>query len=161
MKYSPYTDTKIIKIISLLLALCSLVLIGISLTADGFSADVIKAMALVPFSSAILLSIRFGICSYTYILEDFEFIIIRRFGKKTMTVCRLYYTDITKVIHFDEAKDKIKGRNRYSYRAKMLSKDFYCLFYTLENEDGVVLFEPNEAFVNLLKKHIQKDILND
>ncbi len=161
MKYTPYSDTRIIKIIVLLLALCSLVFIGFSIATNNVSSDIMKTLAVIPFSAAILTAVRFGVCSYTYILDDFEFIVIQRFGKKTKTVCRLFYTDITDVISFDEAKDKIKGRSRYNYRVKILPYSSYCLFYELGNEDGVVLFEPNENFVKVLKKYIQKDILND
>lgn len=162
MKYTPYSDTRIIKIIVLLLALCSLILIGFSLTVNNLSSDIMKTAAVIPFSAAILIAVRFGTCSYTYILDDFEFIVIQRFGKKTRTVCRLYYTDITEVIRFDEAKDKIKGRNKYNYRVKMLCTNSYCLFYELGNdEEGVVFFEPDENFVNLLRKYTQNEILND
>ena len=151
MKYTPYSDTRIIKIIVLLLTLCSLILIGCSLAIGGISSEVMKTIAVIPFSAAVMVSIRFGICSYTYILDDFEFIVLQRIGKKTRTVCRLYYTDVTEVMRFSEAKDKIKGRNKYNYRVKILPYSSYCLFYELGNEDGVVLFEPNENFVKVLK----------
>ena len=161
MKYTPYSDTKIIKIIVLLLSLCSLILIGFSLVLSNDSSLVMKTLAAIPFSAAIFTAGRFGICSYTYILDDFEFLVIQRFGKKTRTVCRLYYTDITEISRFDEAKDKIKGRNRYNYRVKILPYNSYCLFYELGSENGVVIFEPDENFVNVLKKYIKNDILND
>lgn len=161
MKYTPYSDTKSIKFIVLLLTLCSLILIGCSLAISGISSEVMKTVAVIPFSAAVMVSIRFGVCSYTYILDDFEFIVIQRFGKKTRTVCRLYYTDVTEVMRFSEAKDKIKGRIRYNYRVKILPQRSYCLFYELGNENGVILFEPNDVFVNELEKYIQKDILKD
>lgn len=161
MKYTPYSDTKSIKFIVLLLTLCSLILIGCSLAIGGISSEVMKTVAVIPFSAAVIVSIRFGICSYTYILDDFEFIVLQRVGKKTRTVCRLYYTDIAEVMRFSEAKDKIKGRIRYNYRVKILPQRSYCLFYELGNENGVILFEPNDVFVNELEKYIQKDILKD
>lgn len=161
MKYTPYSDTRIIKIIVLLLALSSLILMGFSLATDNFSSSILKTVAIIPFSAATLVAIRFGICSYTYILEDYEFIVVQRLGKKIRTVCRLYYTDITDIICFDDATDKIKGRIRYNYRVKILPSKSYCLFYVLGNENGVILFEPDENFVKVLRKYIQNDILND
>ena len=161
MKYTPNSDTMIIKIIVLFLALCSLILVGFSFIGSNLSADIMKTAAIIPFSVAILVSVRFGICSYTYILDDFEFIVIQRIGKKTRTVCRLFYTDITDLIHFDKAKNKLKGRTKYNYRVKIFPHSSYCLFYELGNESGVVLFEPDLNFVNLLSKYIQNDILND
>lgn len=161
MKHTPYSDTKSIKFIVLLLAMCSLILVGCSLVIGGISSEVMKFVAVIPFLAAALVATRFGICSYTYILDDFEFIVLQRIGKKTRTVCRLYYTDVTEIIRYEDAKDKIKGRIRYNYRVKILPQRSYCLFYELGNENGVILFEPNDVFVNELGKYIQKDILKD
>ena len=161
MKYTPRPDTKALKTIVVLLSLCSLVFIGFGLAIGGFSADVLRALAIVPFCTAMLLTIRFGLYSYTYVLEDFEFIITQKIGNKTRTVCRLYYTDITEIITYDKAKDKIKGRKKYDYRVKILPQKFYCLFYEIGNENEVILLEPDENFVNALSKYIQDDILND
>ncbi len=161
MRYTPKINKNIATAIILFLVTASLVFGGCSFVINNISSNILKIASLLFFMTAVLTATHLVICSYTYILDDFEFIIVQKIGKTVKTVCRLYYTDITLVLPLNDAKDKLKGRIQHNYRVTMLPQKTYCLFYEFENESGVIFFEPNDDFTLLLKKHLQDDILND
>ena len=141
----------------LTLTISALILAGFSLTTEGIAARAMLMTSAVIFFTATLLVTRFVVCGFAYKAMDFEFLVIKSYGKKRTTVCRLYYTDITAVITYNNAKKQLKDKIVYDYRASIAPKNKLCIFFQTGDEDGVVIIEADES----LKKHLDKYIQTD
>ena len=132
-----------------------------SINLSGFSASIIRAVAFVFFMLSMLIISQFLSFTYTYIADDFEFIITKNTKNISKTVCRLKYTDI---IAIEKTKDFRKNKQHeydaiYNYCPSLFSNDSYTVLYSIGHRNEIVLIEPDNIFLNILKKYATNDIV--
>ncbi len=98
---------------------------------------------------------RYELITYTYLADDRDFVILRRVGKKTRTVCGLSMADAVSLVKTPKKKRGLpKGAVRYNFTASMRAKAPYSILF----EDGdrlfEIVFEPNEEMCAFLRARI-------
>lgn len=97
---------------------------------------------------------KFYLPTYTYILEDERFKIIKAIGNKAITVCDIDYSKITDVISKAEYKkqENSKIKSVYNYSSNIFSSSCYCLVFKYSERFEAVFFEPNDLMVDEIKR---------
>lgn len=160
MQYTPKTNKQNAITVVTALVFSALMLIVFSLNQKGISYDCLRAVALALVLTVALITPRYLLSSFTYIFDDFEFVVEHRCGKKIKTVCRLYYTDITSVSPQKPTKNKEKGSIHQNYCVTMFAKDRVYLSYDMETEKGTVILEGGKALENLINRYTSSEILD-
>ena len=109
--------------------------------------------------AAALVVARYLSFTYTYILEDFEFIIVKNTINKDYTVCRLYYSDIFDLQEGKNLKNTPKNILRHNYCTSICPDKKYALFFNCGEGDSVIIFEPDTFFAKAIEKRIKNDII--
>lgn len=102
---------------------------------------------------------RYYLSSFRYVVDDKNFIITKRMGKRTQTVCSLSLSTllaIEKTPKTKEEKEEFrlhspKASIRYNYCQSMQPKISYRIFFEFNDKIASVEFEPDEAMVLYLK----------
>lgn len=160
MQYTPKGNKQNAITVATALIFSALVLIVFSLNKKGISYDCLRAVALSLVLTFALITPRFLLSSFTYIFDDFEFVVEHRCGKKIKTVCRLYYTDITSVSPKKQAKNKEKGSIHQNYCVTMFAKERIYLSYDMDTEKGTVVLEGDKALENLINRYTSSETLD-
>ncbi len=158
MKYTPKPNKTPTIFIILFLLISTLVFTAFSLEIKGVMSVALKMTAIMFFMTAILVISRYLTFNYTYYANDFEFCITKNNANIRQIICRLYYTDITAIKPYKEAKNTIKTQDRHNYCVSVFAKYSYCLFYEIEEENGVIIIECSPFFANYIEKHFNCDI---
>ena len=159
MKYSPPINKKQIytSIISFVAAF--LVLAAFSFTQEGLSSHLLKILSLsMLFISTIVLT-RYYCYTYTYILEDFEFTVIKHFYGKSSVEARLFYSDITDIKSKSDVKKYDKTTKKHNYCQSLYSKNTYILFFECGQGEELLKIECDKYFAKAIEKRIKSDII--
>ena len=106
---------------------------------------------------------RYHISSYCYTVDEENFIITKRMGKRVQTVCNLSLSTlitIEKTPKTTEEKAEFllkcpKANIRYNYCQSLQPKNSYRIFFEFNERVASIAFEPNEAMVLYLKSRIR------
>lgn len=107
---------------------------------------------------------RYYFTTYIYAVEGDDFIIRKRTGKRTQTVCNLALSTmlaIEKKPKTAEARADFRKRNgrsgiHYNYCQSFLPKEPYLILFEFNGKTAEIAFEPNEAMVCLLRERLYK-----
>ncbi len=116
---------------------------------------------------------RYHLSSFCYAVDDENFIITKRFGKKTQTVCNLSLSTLLAIEKTPKTKEEkefcrkhgIKAPIRYNYCQSLQPKISYRIFFEFNGKIAEITFEPNESMVLFIqnkiraKKEAEDDIL--
>lgn len=106
---------------------------------------------------------RYHLSTYCYAVDEENFVITKRMGKRTQTVCSLALStllDIEKTPKTKEEKEAFraltpKASYRYNYCQSLRPNVSYTVFFEFNGKVASVSFEPNEAMVLYLKNKIR------
>ena len=102
---------------------------------------------------------RYYLSTFRYVVDDKNFIITKRMGKRIQTVCSLSLSTllaIEKTPKTKEEKEEFriqapKASIRYNYCQSIQPKISYRIFFEFNGKIASVEFEPDEAMVLYLK----------
>lgn len=105
---------------------------------------------------------RYHLSSYCYTIDEKDFIITKRMGKRTQTVCCLSLSTLLAIEKTPKTKKQKeaflavapKASYRYNYCQSLLPDVSYTVFFEFNGKVAAVVFEPNEAMVLHLKNKI-------
>lgn len=143
-----------------MLIAASLIFIGFSVSASPRWSTVLKMTACISVMGAILVTAGYLTRTFTYIADEVEFQVIQKSGRTIKTVCRLYYSDISQLLSFEDAKPLLTGKRRSNYSLSLSSKNTYCMFFCCGNEEEVLFLELDDTFADYLKMRIQNNIFD-
>lgn len=120
---------------------------------------IFEFIALIFYVLSFELMFRFGYTTYTYTLEDGNFIVSRRTGQKRQTVCNVSMRtaiDIVKTPKTKEEKASFEARFgrakiRYNYSQIMMPKKTYSYLFRFNGEIAEIIFEPSEEMVTAIR----------
>jgi len=106
---------------------------------------------------AIMLNIRYSLTEFEYAVDDCDFTITRITGNRRQIVCCVALESAISVLQkrdYDHLPAAEKGIIKYSLNQNMKAESYVFLF-DFNGKREKVEFEPNEAFVSILKNKIE------
>ena len=95
---------------------------------------------------------KFILPTYTYIIDDNKFIIIKNIGNKTVTECNIDILNIIEIVPYKQHKKQVvkKAICVYNYNANFLSSTCQCLIFEYSGICEAILFEPNKEMLDII-----------
>ena len=96
---------------------------------------------------------KFILPTYTYIVEENRFKIVKTIGNKTSRECDIDILNILEILSYKENKKQVNKKVRcvYNYNANFLSATCQCLIFEYSGICEAILFEPCKEMVSLIK----------
>ena len=114
---------------------------------------------------------RYHLSTYCYTVDEENFIITKRMGKRIQTVCSLSLSTLLAIEKTPKTKEEKeafrtgtpKASYRYNYCQSLRPDVSYTVFFEFNGKIASVSFEPNEAMVLYLKNkiHAKKEMEED
>ena len=139
-------------LLTVLLFSTSLGFFLLSAISDGRLSLFFRLSAPVFIIAGILVSTRFLLYSYTYILSDFEFVIEKHNKYSRQFECRIYLHSVSGVYSRKDKKKLPKDMPRHNYCASVFPKNAYVIIFESGDITEAIIFEPTPSFVCQLKK---------
>jgi len=106
---------------------------------------------------------RYHLTTFCYAVDEENFIITKRMGKRMQTVCNLSLSTligIEKAPKTPEEKEAYRARFgraplRYNYCQSLQPKTAYLVLFEFNGKTAEIAFEPNEAMVLCLRNRIR------
>ena len=105
---------------------------------------------------------RYYLTSFCYAVNEKDFIITKRMGKRKQTVCNLALSTLLGIEKTPKTKDEKeefrlhcpKASIRYNYCQSLQPKISYRVFFDFNGRIASIEFEPDEAMVLCLKSRV-------
>lgn len=159
MKYSPPINKKQVYTIIISLVVSFLIFSAFSTTQNGLSEFLLKILSLSMLFISTIVITRYYCCTYTYIIDDFEFTVIKHFFKKSYVEASLLYSDITDFFQKDKIKKLPKNTKKHNCCQSVYSKNTYILFFECGQGDEILKIECEADFAKSIEKRIKSDII--
>ncbi len=162
MEYIPPKGTKGKRLSVVLLVIACVGLIGAALLDIQYRVFY-QLIAFIVYIFSFELLNRYYLTSFRYVIDDKNFIITKRMGKRVQTVCNLSLStliDIEKTPQTKEEKEAFRNRFRrspirYNYCQSLQPKTSYRIFFEFNGKVAEIAFEPNEAMVLCIREKIR------
>ncbi len=120
---------------------------------------IFEFIALIFYVLSFELMFRFGYTTYTYTLEDGNFIVSRRTGQKRQTVCNVSMRTAIDIVKTPKTKEEKaafaarfgRAKIRYNYSQVMMPKETYSYLFRFNGEIAEIVFEPSEEMVTAIR----------
>lgn len=130
---------------------------------------IFEVIALIFYVLSFELMFRYGYTTFTYTLEDGNFIVSKRTGQKRQTVCNVSMrtaVDLVKTPKTKEEKDAFSSRFgrvkiRYNYCQIMMPKESYSYLFRFNGELAEIIFEPNDEMIDAIRAALQAESEED
>ena len=160
MKFTPEKN-KTAKFYSLISMLVGCVLVG-TLFLDVPYKVIYEVIALIFYVLSFELMYRYSFTTFTYIVEDGNFIVSKRMGQRVQTVCNVSMRTAEALVKTPKTKEekeafaKAYGRVkiRYNYCQILLPKDCRSYLFRFNGELAEIVFQPNEAMETAILRMI-------
>lgn len=144
--------------VKMLLTVSVLVTAGLFLlsTLIPVYAGVIRFVAFGALMLSLLFNVRYSLTEFEYIVGNGDFSIVKITGNRRQTVCCVALEsaiDLYTKRDYDHLPSAEKGIVKYSLNQNMKAESFVFLC-EFNGKRAMIEFEPNEAFVSILKKEI-------
>lgn len=159
MKYSPPINKKQVYTVIFSLVVAFLILSAFSTVQKGLSEYLLKTLSLSMLFISTVVITKYYCCTYTYIIDDFEFTVIKHFFKKSYVEARLLYSDITDITAKEKAKKLPKNTKKHNCCQSIYSKNTYILFFECGQGDEILKIECETDFAKAIEKRIKSDII--
>lgn len=166
MKYSPKKFDTAVRTLYSLCLLITAVLLLLHPT-EGVWSSILSSISIITLFSGMVLFIKYDCTTYEYILIErnstLDFYVNRIVGKRGSYCVYFPITDCLEIGVYDEAtKESIRAKypsSRFSkYVQNFLSgKNFYYALFKGPEFYECVIFEADEAFINLMKKYFESN----
>lgn len=159
MTFRPTLNSNKEKFLSLLLAICAVILILLSGVVKYF-AGVYQLTALVLAVISIQIYMKYVGSDYIYSAEEDAFKIYKVTGKRSICVCSLDYDmSLTEVIPFGvytKNKDDFPKSEKYVNFTKNMTSGVYSVyFFEFRGKSTMMKFEPDIVFSDTLNEKIR------
>ena len=159
MKHSPSVNKAQVYTIIVCLIAVFLVLTAFSSTQTGLSEFILNTLSLSALFSATAVVTRYYCCTYTYIVDDFEFTVIKHLFGKSYVEARLLYSDITNITPKSNLKKLPHDTKKHNYCQSFYSKNTYILSFECANGNEILKIECDDYFAKAIEKRIKSDII--
>lgn len=97
---------------------------------------------------------KFVLPTYSYIIEDNRFKIIKTLGDKAVTECDVDIANILEILPYRQYKKQENKKIKcvYNYNANFLSFSCKCLVFQYSGVCETILFEPNKEMINSINR---------
>lgn len=161
MEHIPSKGTKGKRLSVVLLVISCVGLIGAALLDIQYRVFY-QLIAVIVYIFSFELLNRYYLTSFCYVVDDKNFIITKRMGKRVQTVCNLSLTtliDIEKAPQTKEEKQAFRKRFglvpiRYNYCQSLQPKISYRIFFEFNGRTAEIAFEPSEEMVFCIREKI-------
>lgn len=119
-------------------------------------ASLTRLMAFVALMIAILLNVRYTLTEYEYCINNGDFSVIKITGNRRQTICCVSLDtaiDFMEKRDYDHLPSDQKAIIKYSLNQNMKAQS-YVYLCEFNGKRAMIEFEPNEAFVSIMKKEI-------
>ena len=162
MEYTPPKEKKGKRLSVVFLVIACVGLIGASVLDIRYRVFYQLIAFLVYLFSFELLN-RYYLTSFYYTVNEKDFIITKRMGKRTQTVCNLALSTllgIEKTPKTKEEKEMFSSRFgkallRYNYCQALQPKSSYTIVFEFNGKNAAIAFEPNEAMVLCIQNKLR------
>ena len=116
----------------------------------------VRMLAMIALMAAILLNVRYSLTEYEYIVENGDFSVVRITGNRRQTVCCVALSTAISLLEkrdYDHLPSNEKGIIKYSLNQNMKA-DSYVFLCDFNGKRAMIEFEPNAAFVSIMKREI-------
>ena len=158
MKYTPEKN-KTAKLISLAALLVACALIGTLFLKVRYQV-VYEVIALLFYLFSFELLYRFVFTTYTYIIDEGNFIVMKQTGKRQMYVCNIAMsTALAPLVRTPKTKEERAAfaerfgrvKIRYNYCQVIAPKETYSYLFEFNGETAEIVFQPNEEMRAMIR----------
>lgn len=163
-KYTPEKNSKADNIAIFLFAIAVIFFVLSALA--GSYAGLIQAAGVIFLGGAIFILCRYTLSTYTYAVEDGNFVVFRSMGTrgKINTLCNIAMkagTEIVKYPKTAEEKSEYRKnhpdvRTRFNYCRTMFPENAYAFILNFNGKKTELIFEANEEFLQSMKTVFEK-----
>ena len=159
MTYRPKSISKKEKLLSLITAICAVLLILASGITGRFG-GIYQISAIVLGVISIEFYLKYVGSDYVYDAADDYFKVYKITGKKSICVSSLdYEMSLSQVVHvseYNENKEKFPKTNFNVNLCKNIApKEYYLYFFEFNGKKCMMKFEPNEVFAEYMNNKIE------
>lgn len=165
MKIYKYTPKKIIRNAAFLSGVC--IFAAASLLIISFFIQSYRTIYQVSYTllalAAIQLTARYVLSSYTFVLDDVNFIIIKVSGKRATQICNINLRESIEIIEVPKKKPfadvekkhgKIAVRRNFSQNM-MAEKEYACIF-GYNGKTSAIVFDADIYFIGEMKRRAEE-----
>ena len=168
MQYTPKKNKKG-SVISLLFMLLGGAGLAFSVTAAFRYSLLAQMISLFLFILSFEFFYRYEMTTYLYAVDENDFVVIKSVGKKKTYVCNLAMSTavaITQTPKRRSARRFLEEKHgkigiRYNLTQTMRPQNPYSILFFFNDKVAEIVFESNEAMVNVLKARISENEMSD
>lgn len=157
MKYKPPKTNRAGEITAVFLIILSMISYGFTFSAIPFR-GVLMFLFFVSLVFGIQFLIRFGMTAYHYELQDDNFIVVKTVGRRSTIVCNLTLKTALGIVSGDKVSSIPQNfghiSQKYNYCQNMFSKNSYYYLFEFNGKNGMIKFEPDDAFLEEFKQRM-------
>ena len=153
-------QVKLLLIISVLLTLGFFFLFSVT---SGYIASLFQLLGFASLMLGILFNVRYSLTEFEYYVDGSFFGVRKILGNKRQEVCCVALEtaiDLLPKRDYDHLPSSEKGIIKYSLNQNMKAISYVFLF-EFNGKRAKIEFEPNDAFVSVLKQEIQSATHNN
>ena len=165
-QYQPKRENKTASVLLLVLALASVITVGVSVFTKAF-AGILQTAAVLMLAAEVALFIRYFRKTFVYRIQNFgpegtspDLVVSEVTGKDNIIVCRLSLDDLYGIKKRTENKN-VKGRKKYNYCIDIAPKNAFCLEFTDCGTPVTVIISPDEKMLSILGEYLKRNSEND
>lgn len=159
-QYQPKRENKIASVLLLAVAILSVAMVGISVSASSF-AGLFQLAAVLLLAAEVALFVRYFGKTYVYRIQCFgtkndvpDFIVSEVSGKNNIIVCRLSLNDLEGMKTRSERK-KVRAGKKYNYCVDIAPKNAVYLEFTDSGVPVTVIVSPDEKMISVFEKYMK------
>lgn len=160
MRYTPKKN-KTAKIISFLSVLVACVLVG-TVFLDVRYKIVYEIIALLFYIYSFELLFRYVFTEYTYIVDDGNFIVMKRAGRRLTYACNVSMSTALAILETPKTKEQRMAfaekygrvKIRYNYCQVIRPEKTYSYIFEFNGDFAEIVFQPNEEMLSRIREFI-------
>lgn len=158
MRYTPKKD-KTAKMISFISVLVACALVGTVLLDVRYKV-IYEIIALLFYIFSFELLFRYVFTEFTYIVEEGNFIVMKRSGHKLMYACNVSMRTALAIVETPKTKEQRtvfaekygRVKIRYNYCQVIRPKNTYSYIFEFNGDIAEIVFQPDETMLALIRE---------
>lgn len=145
--------------VKLLLIISVVVTAGLFLVSTLFTgySSIVRALGFASLMLSILFNVRYSLTEFEYAVGNGSFLITKITGNRRQEVCCVALETAISLLEkrdYEHLPSAEKGIIKYSLNQNMKA-DSYVFLCDFNGKRAMIEFEPNEAFVSIMKREIE------
>lgn len=162
MRYTPKKN-KTAKLISFACVLVACALVGTVFLRVRYQA-VYEVIALLFYIFSFELLFRYVFTEYTYVIDEGNFIVMKRTGRRQMYACNVSMSTALAILETPKTKEQRTAfaesygrvKIRYNYCQVIRPKKTYSYIFEFNGDIAEIVFQPDEAMLALIREAIDQ-----